>query len=69
MREIRENYLSAFAQKSDFIAAMSTWVHKPNSETSIMTFAVEKYSLMPNLSFEKYILKDICAYIYETDFK
>lgn len=68
MAEVRKRYLSAFPKKKEFIAAMSAWVHKPNEERSIMQDAIDKYELMPNLAFEKDVLKDIADYIYETDF-
>ena len=65
---VRENYLRAFPKKDDFVKAMSEWVIKPNKETSIMLNAVKKYKLMPHLGYEEEVLKDITAYIYETDF-
>ncbi|WP_457748706.1 c-type cytochrome [Sulfurimonas sp.] len=68
MMEVRKRYLRAFPQKKDFIQQMSEWVHKPNEERSIMQDAIDKYEIMPNLAFEKDVLKEIAAYIYETDF-
>ena len=68
MMEVRENYLRAFSKKEDFVKYMTQWVLKPKSETSIMLHSIEKYSLMPQLAFEEEALKDITAYIYETDF-
>jgi hypothetical protein len=47
---------------------MSQWVLHPNAAASIMQDAVEKYGLMPELAFEKETLKEICGYIYDTDF-
>lgn len=47
---------------------MSTWVKEPKEETSLMLDAIQKYELMPNLSYELDALRDISAYIYETDF-
>ena len=69
MREVRQNYLSAYPKKSDFIKAMSEWVDHPHEETSIISQAIKKYDLMPNLYFQKDVLKEISAYIYDTDFK
>ncbi|MCK9491983.1 MAG: cytochrome C [Sulfurimonas sp.] len=66
--EIREKYLSAFADKEDFVEYMSTWVKEPKEETSIMLDAIEKYGLMPELAYELDALREISAYIYETDF-
>jgi len=69
MREVRKNYLLAYPKKSDFTQAMSKWVDNPNKNTSIMSQAISKYELMPNLYFQEEVLKEISAYIYDTDFK
>jgi len=66
--EIREKYLNAFADKEEFVEYMSTWVREPKEETSLMLDAIAKYELMPNLSYELDSLRDISAYIYDTDF-
>jgi hypothetical protein len=66
--KVRENYLRAFPKKEDFVAYMSTWVKNPKKETSIMLWAVKKYELMPYLHYDLDTLKEIAAYVYETDF-
>lgn len=66
--QIKEKYLSAFSKKEDFIYYMSAWVKNPNKKTSIMLGAVKKYELMPYLHYDLESLKEITAYIYETDF-
>ena len=66
--EFKSRYISAFSQKDDFVYQMSTWVEDPKVETSIMQDAVKKYGLMPHLGFDIDTLRDISAYIYETDF-
>jgi len=68
MMEVRKRCLTAFGDKKDFIKQMVQWVHKPNEERSIMQDAIDKYGLMPNLTFEKDVLQDIAEYIYKTDF-
>lgn len=68
MMEVQKRYLNAFPEKKDFIKQMSQWVQKPSETTSIMQDAIDKYELMPNLAFEKEVLRDIAEYIYETDF-
>lgn len=66
--ELKENYLRAFPIKKDFVEYMSKWVVKPNKETSIMLDAIEKHELMPELGYDISTLREISAYIYETDF-
>ena len=69
MKEVRQNYLLAYPKKSDFVKAMSKWVDNPHEETSMMAQSINKYELMPQLYFQENVLKEISAYIYDTDFK
>ncbi|MDD5158054.1 cytochrome C [Sulfurimonas sp.] len=69
MVELRSRYLSVFSKKEDFVNYMSAWVEHPNAKTSIMQDAIKKHALMPDLGFDKEVLRDISTYIYETDFK
>lgn len=66
--EIQKSYKNAFPNKKEFIEYMSTWVYNPKVETSIMSDSINKYSLMPNLAYDKDTLKEISTYIYEKDF-
>ena len=66
--ELKENYLRAFPIKKDFVKYISSWVINPNEETSIMLDAVKKHGLMPQLGFDISTLREISAYIYDTDF-
>ena len=68
MIEVRKRYKSAFPRKKDFVKYLSEWVYNPSAETSIMQDAIEKYELMPQLAYEKDVLQEIAAYIYDTDF-
>ena len=61
-------YLTAFPKKEDFINYMSHWVQHPNAQTSLMTDAIQKHELMPELGFDLDTLKNISIYIYDTDF-
>jgi hypothetical protein len=67
--EVRKRYLRAFPAKDDFIHYLSEWVHHPSQQNSIMQDAIEKHDLMPQLAYEKEVLEEIAAYIYETDFQ
>ena len=67
--EFKTAYKNAFEKKEDFINYMSIWVLNPKKETSLMQSSIKKHGLMPNLGFDLATLKDISAYIYETDFK
>ena len=65
MKKIQAKYKKAFPKKVDFINYMSNWVKHPNKDTSLMSNAISKYGLMPELGFEKEVLKEITSYIYD----
>ena len=65
---IQKRYKSAFSDKKEFVNYMSTWVQHPNKNTSLMSEAIIKYELMPELCFDLDTLREISAYIYDTDF-
>ncbi len=67
--ELQVRYKDAFPLRDDFIKYMSTWVQYPNAKTSIMSDAIEKYELMPELGYDLDTLKSIAEYIYDTDFQ
>jgi len=68
MIEVRRRYMQAFPDKKDFVKYLSEWVHNPDAKKSIMQDAIAKYELMPQLAYEKDVLQEIAAYIYDTDF-
>ncbi|QOP46678.1 cytochrome C [Sulfurimonas paralvinellae] len=68
MQEVRKRYKEAFPNKPDFIKYLSEWVHDPDADKSIMQDAIAKHELMPQLAYEKDVLEEIAAYIYDTDF-
>lgn len=67
--EIQTVYKNAFPQKRQFINYMANWVLFPNKESSLMQPAIEKYGLMPHLAYDKKVLKEIAAFLYEHSFK
>ena len=68
IQEIKQRYKDAFTNKVDFVYYMSEWVLKPNAQTSLMSDAIDKYELMPDLGYDADTLKKISSYIYETEF-
>ena len=68
MIEVRRRYKKAFPIKKDFVKYLSEWVKNPSAQKSIMQDAIAKYELMPQLGYEKEVLQEIAAYIYDTDF-
>jgi cytochrome c551/c552 len=68
MMEVKKRYKTAFSNKENFIEYLSEWVSNPSAQHSIMLDAIRKHGLMPQLGYEKEVLKEIAAYIYEHDF-
>ena len=68
IKVIQKRYKDAFTKKEDFVEYMSSWVLKPDSKKSLMQDAIIKYELMPELGYQKDVLKQIALYIYETNF-
>lgn len=66
--DFKKRYKIAFPKKEDFVEYMATWIQHPNKNTSLMDDSITKYGLMPELGFDLDTLKQISAYIYETDF-
>jgi hypothetical protein len=69
MIRVKEHYLKAFPEKKEFVKYLSQWVVDPNEESSIMQGAIKKYGIMPHLGYEKEVVEEIAAYIYDTNFK
>lgn len=68
IKDVQNVYKQKFKKKDEFVAYMSKWVHNPNEKDALMKDAVKKYALMPELGFDKEMLKEISAYIYDTKF-
>jgi len=66
--EFKKQYLLAFPKKEDFVKNMARWVHHPNTKTSLMSGAINKYEIMPELGYDIDTLTKIAQYIYDTDF-
>ena len=66
--KFKKRYKAAFSKKEDFVEYMSTWVENPDAKISLMHDAIKKHGLMPHLAFDKEMLRDISAYIYDTNF-
>lgn len=65
---IRKKYKEAFSNKEEFVKYMSEWVYSPNEQGSLMLDQVNKYGLMPHLSYDKKTLEEISSYIFDTEF-
>ncbi|MEZ4720975.1 MAG: DUF3365 domain-containing protein [Flavobacteriales bacterium] len=65
---IKKRYLSDHPDKEGFSAAIASFVQHPSAENAKLKNAVEKFGLMPPLSYSNEELKSISNYIYDNDF-
>lgn len=64
---IRKHYLKDFPEKGDFEAAMLAFLQEPKEANAKMKGAIDKFGLMPKMTFPEKDLKLAIAYLYEND--
>tara|TARA_R110002050_G_scaffold54057_1_gene122627 strand:+ start:2801 stop:3748 length:948 start_codon:yes stop_codon:yes gene_type:complete len=64
---IRKHYLKDLPEKEAFEAAMLAFLKDPNEANAKMKGALDKFGLMPKMSFPEEDLKMAIAYLYEND--
>lgn len=65
---IKMHYLEEHPEKEEFTNAINAFVLNPSEDKALLKHAVEKFGLMPRLSYSTENLNAIAEYIYETDF-
>jgi len=65
LANIKSSYLASFENETDFINAMQTFLLAPNAENAIMTEAIAKYGIMPQMSLQETQAKAIAKYILQ----
>jgi len=64
---VREHYLQDHPEKEAFTEAMLGFLKETNSASAKMHSAVEKFGLMPQMSFSEEELKNALIYLYENE--
>ena len=64
---VREYYLKDHPQKEAFTEAMLAFLRETNSASAKMHNAVEKFGLMPQMSFPEDELENALVYLYENE--
>lgn len=64
---VKKHYSENHETEKAFVDAMSTFLTKPSSESSLMPHAIDKFGLMPNLDYTKEQYAAVASYIYNTD--
>jgi cytochrome c551/c552 len=68
LTEIKLIYLEKHDTKAEFILNMKAFINHPTVESSLMPEAIDKYGLMPKLSYKDGDLTTMIGVIYENDF-
>ena len=67
MESIKLKYKMVYNTKEEFTKAFTKWVLNPTKEKALMGEAIEKYKLMPNLSYYEDDIIIIAEYIYTNE--
>lgn len=65
---IQKRYKMEYASKEAFTKAIIDFTSNPNEENALMTEAIQKFGVMPQMSYDKDDLQLLANYIYEDDF-
>lgn len=66
MASIKTSYMKGNVQEDKFVVDMWDFLHEPTLEKSKMPEAVEKYNLMPKMSYNKNQISNIAHYLYQS---
>lgn len=67
MLAVKKHYMRGQPTEAEFVAAMVAFLKKPSAEAAKMPGAVERFGVMPNMSFPEQQVRDIASYIYRHD--
>lgn len=65
MIAIKKRYINNKTTKEAFIAAMQAWIKNPNAEQAKMYGAVERFGVMPKITFPEKTIIQIADYMYD----
>jgi len=65
MMGVKKHYTKVHKDKEAFVAAVVSWVKKPEEGKSLMKMAIKKFNLMPTIPVSSEDVEKIATYIYE----
>ena len=69
MFAVKKRYQKKFSTRDEFIKRMVSWVPSPSVDKALLKHAVKMHGLMPPQQLDTAQLKNVAAYIYDTDLK
>ena len=67
MKSVKEAYLKDNESLEDFTRTLTSHVQNPSEDNSKMPEAIKQFGLMPKMLFTDAQLKDVAAYLFETN--
>ena len=67
MEAIKKHYIQENTSLETFTKALITFIHNPSVENSKMPGAVDRFGLMPKISFSEAEIRKMAQYIYHTE--
>ena len=62
---IKMHYAKTHHDKESFVAAVVSWLEKPEADKSLIKMAIHKFNLMPPISVSPEDAEKIATYMYE----
>lgn len=67
MEAIKRHYINQNTSETEFTNSLIAYLNNPSEQTSKMPGAIQKFGVMPKMSFNETQLKEIAYYIYHTE--
>ena len=67
MAAVKKRYMKHYAERDDFVEAVSAWAAAPSEEKAMLKHAVKHLGLMPVQNFDIATLKKVAEHIYDAD--
>jgi len=67
MAAIKKHYIAGDTSFEEFRDALIAFVDEPRVDTAFMPGAIDRFGLMPKMSFDESVLADVAYYLYYTE--
>ena len=66
---VKNHVIQAYPRRDEFIDYVVRWVKQPDALRSLMPGAVSRFGVMPALAYPEEQVREIAAFLYDTNFK
>lgn len=64
---VKRNIMRVHPQRDDFVNFIVSYVHQPDATKSLMPDAVQKFNLMPTLSYPAEKVRAVAEFLYDNE--